>query len=582
MSAPLGTETEADASLDPPRAGGVDPAVSGWLREQLAPVRRGIRRTALLGTLGGWLVIPQAGLIAATVSGVLVTEQEPGHLALLLGLLLLVLLLRGVCEWRRDRLAAGVFTDIRQRTRATVARHLYSLGPVGVGQAQSGPLASALLEQVDSLGDYAARYQPQLMQAVMVPLGIVATVFMLDWLAGLLLLLSAPLIPLFMALVGMGAAAVNRSQFQALARLSGHFLDRLQGLAVLKHYGLGDAATRDIAASSDDYRRRTMAVLRVAFLSSAVLEFFSAVAVAMIAIYIGLGLLGFQQIGPAGALTLYSGLFILLLAPEFFAPLRDLGQRYHDRAAAMGAASELAPLLAKPSPMAVRSGYHGSPPAAPTIELEAVQACYGDSPPVFPQPVNLSIAAGSTTLLTGTSGCGKSTLLFLATGFLKSTAGTITIDGVPLQDYAPGALERGTAWLGQTPHLLPGSIRDNILLGLPDASEDAVRNAAEAAGVLRFADHLPGGLDCLVGERGHGLSGGEAQRVALARALIRRPTLLLLDEPTASLDPESRRYLLAAIQQRASAGDCTIVIATHQPDQFPWADQRISLESQNG
>lgn len=552
-----------------------------WLRSQLAPAGRDIGLTAFFGVAAGWLVIPQAGLIAWVISALLVEQRSTADLHVPLSILLVILVLRATLTWLRQRQAARTAIRVREAGRRQAVARVYALGPVGTARAHSGRLASAVLDQVDSLGDYAGRYRPQLWQAALIPAGILLAVAALDWLAALLLFFSAPLIPLFMALVGMGAAAVNRRQFRALARLSGQFLDRLQGLDVLRHYALGDAAAEDINQASHRYRQRTMSVLRVAFLSSAVLEFFSAVAIAMIAIYIGLGLLGFQQLGPAPDLTLYSGLFILLLAPEFFAPLRDLGQHYHDRAAALGAAAELAPLLTTPSPMAPIGGSRPAPSGTPRVILDAVNAGYPDGPDVFGRALTLSVEPGETVVVTGPSGSGKSTLLYLIAGLLERREGTIRLDDGLLEDYAPAALGRCLGWLGQRAHLLPGSLRANLVLSRETADQQTILQAAHVAGVMRFASSLPDGLDTVVGERGHGLSGGEAQRVALARLIVHDPRLLLLDEPTASLDPETRDIVLDALQALAGQGR-TLIVATHQPGLFPWATRHLDLGVHDG
>jgi ATP-binding cassette, subfamily C, bacterial CydD len=582
---PLPTDQPADKA----RAGG--PARI-WLREQIEPLRPAIRHIALLGVAHGWLAIPQAGLIAALIAGLLIpaalrsrTEAHalPDWISTEwlaswgLPALLAVIVLRAGIGWWRQRQAAELTRRLRSTVRRRVAAHVYALGPLGSAQFHSGQLASALLDQIDALGPYASRYLPQSRQALWVPIGLLIAVVLLDWLAALLLLLAASLIPFCMALIGRSAAGVSRAQFQALARLGNQFLDRLQGLAVLKHHGRGEAATADIERAADEYRERTMAVLRVAFLSSAVLELISAAAIATLAIYIGLGLLGLQPWGPASALTLCSGLFVLLLTPDFFQPLRELGQHYHDRAAAIGAADALQPLLATPLGMAARNGSLGAPQQAPEIHYVGVNAQYADGRRALSAPLDWRAPAGRTSLLIGPSGAGKSSLLALVAGFLACSEGQLLIDGRPAEDYAAGALEQRMAWLGQNPQLLPGTLRENLLLADPQASEQRLLAAAGQAGVLQFAHGLPEGLDTVVGERGFGLSGGEAQRVALARALIRRPRLLLLDEPTARLDPESRDWVLNALRTAARSG-CTVLIATHQPEWFEWADERLRLD----
>ncbi len=572
------TETEADATV----LAGTEPPVDGqainrWLHDWIAPARRSLRVATVLGTLHGLLLIPQAWLIAALVSSLIVGTSERDGLGGSLLLLALVMLLRVATGTARDWCASQAGLMATHHLRHRLIHHLYSLGPAGLRQRDSGTLSSAALDQTEAIGNYAGRYLPQRTVAVLVPLGLLLAILSQDWLAASLLFFAAPLIPGFMALVGMGAAGANQRQFQALARLSGQFLDRLQGLDTLKHFGRGEAVAQELRTGADEYRRRTMQVLRIAFLSSAVLEFFSSVAIAMLAIYIGLGLLGYFTLGPAPELTLQTGLFMLLLAPDFFAPLRDLATHYHDRAGARGAASELAPVLQEPSSMAVR----GTEPAPSmgTLDIQADQLClgYGDEASIL-RNVTLHLRPAEAILLEGPSGSGKTTLLYALMGLLQPQAGTVRVNGTPLEKLAPGALEQQIGWLGQNPQLLPGRIRDNILLGAPDATEAQLQAAASRAGVMRFSDKLPDGLDSLVGERGVGLSGGEAQRVALARALIREPALLLLDEPTASLDPESRELILEALRSLRQEG-VGLLIASHQAEQFSWVDHRLQVVS---
>lgn len=564
----------ADAGAVP---GPVGPSADDWLAARSAPVRAGIRRVALLGTVTGWLAIPQAALLALVLASVLL----PGGGAIrqplpALAALLTVVGLRLALGRLRVSLAQRLSDRVREQSRILVAEHLYRLGPIGVARLQSGRLASALLEQTDALGPHVSRYLPQRLLAVSIPLGLLVAMAWVDWLAALLLLGVAPLIPLAMALVGKRAAAVSQQQFQALAELGNRFLDRLRGLSVLKHFDRGQAAATDIREAADAYRTRTMAVLRVAFLSSAVLELFSAAAIAALAFYVGLGLFGLHTLGPIADASLAQGLFLLLLAPEFFLPLRELGQVYHDRAAALGAARELAPLLATALPASERRGQLGPPAGPPGIRFEAVNVRYPDGREALAKDLSWSLPGGETGLLIGASGTGKSSLLALVAGFIDASRGRICIDGAALEDYRPDAFSSGLAWLGQSPHLLPGSIRDNLRLGRSDASEAEIQQAAADAGVLAFTDGLADGLDTRIGERGFGLSGGEAQRVALARALLARPRLLLLDEPTASLDPQSRRWILQALRTLAGRG-CTLLIATHQPEQFDWAGHQLTL-----
>ncbi len=573
------TETEADVTA---LAGGPAPAdaaaVRLWLRDRTAVARGTLLATMLCGLLNGLLLIPQAWLIASLVIEVLLHGAGRSDILDGMALLAAVILLRVALQATRDWLGARAGHQVTSALRRHLVEHLHALGPAPLRDRDTGQLASAALEQIDAMHQYVARYLPQRFVAVAVPFAIVLAVALQDWLAGLLLLLSAPLIPLFMALVGMGAASANRDQFQALARLSSRFLDRIQGLATLKHFGRGEQVAGELAEGADEYRIRTMRVLRIAFLSSAVLEFFSSVAIAMLAIYIGLGLLDFITFGPAPALTLQAGLFILLLAPDFFNPLRDLATHYHDRASAAGAAEDLIPLLSTQSRALPRSGSALDAGDGVSLEFRDVTLRYDNRPP-FARGIGFRLPAGGTLLLEGPSGSGKTSLLYAAMGLLAPEHGEVRVNGVPLQSLAPDALEQHLGWLGQNPQLLPGSIRDNLCLGRPDAGDDQLWRAAGQAGIADMLHRLPDGLETTVGERGVGLSGGEAQRVALARALVRQPRMLLLDEPTASLDPASRAQLLASLQALAGNGT-TLLIATHQPQQFPWARHHLRLAGQ--
>lgn len=550
---------------------------SRWLFSRITPSSR---RLLLLATGGGlvagWLGILQAGLIAWLVYATLVIGAEPTTLATVFGIWLLSIPLRSAGLALRDQLALKASLSIREHLRRDLIHDTLELGPVGVAHFGNARAGSVLLDQLDALEGYFARFLPQCLLALLLPLSIIVVAFWLDWLAALLLLFALPLIPLFMALVGMGAESINQRQFQALERLSSFFLDRLQGLETLRQLGRGGDTREAMRESTDNYRQRTMAVLRVAFLSSAVLEFFSAVAIAMVAIYVGLGLLGYLTLGPAGDLTLFSGLFVLLLAPDVFAPLRELAQHYHDRAAALGAARGLRDLLDQPATVVARpSKGIGAIRQAPEVRVDGLTVTYpgGDAPAI--RDLSFRVGAGGSLLLTGPSGAGKTSVLLALLGLLQPREGTILLGAHRIAEYAPGSIESGSAWLGQNPRLLPGSLRDNILLGHPDASTDAVTDAAARAGVLRFADSLPDGLDTVIGERSAGISGGEAQRVALARLLLKQPGLVILDEPTARLDPESRAIMLATLE--ALSGQCTMIVASHNPEQFAWIDQRLEL-----
>lgn len=551
----------------PGEAEGRNDDAAAWLRTRAAGVRAWLALAIAWGLLGTAATIAQAGLIAHLAHAALVTGAGPGALTPALALLLGAAGVRALAEGMRQSAGIAASTRVRQRLRAELLEHIGRLGPVRLADVPSGALAGRVVEQVDALDGYFARFLPQRALAVLAPLAMLATVASLDWLAALLLAVAAPLIPLFMALVGMGAARLNRDQYETMTRLAGHFADRVRGLRTLRLFGAGDRARDEVARVSEEFRARSMRTLRVAFVSSAVLEFFSAVAIAMVAIYIGFGLLGYIAFGPAPELTLFSGLFVLLLAPEFFQPLRSLAQHYHDRAAALGAAPDLVALLARPAPAPVSTPTDGA--AAADVSVHGLAAGHPGRGRVL-DDLSFDVPAGARMAVIGPSGSGKSTLLHVLAGFIDAEAGDVRIAGGP-----PGRPGQ-TAWVDQRPFIRAGSIADNIRLGRPQASEADIRAAADAAGVLTFARALPDGLAATLGERGHGLSGGQAQRVALARAFVSRAPVLLLDEPTAGLDADAETAVIEALERLTAAGR-TAIIATHHPRLRAAADRVLDL-----
>lgn len=545
-----------------------------WLARQRRDVAGPLRAAALCGVVEGGLIIAQAGLIAWLVQQVVMNEHP------LAGLLVPALLLAGTVGLRPVfaslRSAAGITaaSRVRATVRERLIRHIEHLGPAGLADVSSGELSSQLTDQVDALDGYFARYVPQMTIAVIVPGAIAAAAYTQDWIAASFLLLSAPLIPVFMALVGMGAERLNRDQFLALGRLSGQFLDRVRGLTTLRLFGRTDDAAEGIVAGSDEYRQRSMRVLRVAFLSSAVLEFFASVAIAVVAIYIGFGLLGYIEYGPSPQLTLFSGLFILLLAPEFFQPLRTLAQHYHDRATALGAAELLNDLESRPLPAAADEEGLGTGTkfvakfGTGTLTISDLQIDREGRGTIL--RVDALVAeAGARVLIEGPSGAGKTSLLLAIAGLLPPAAGRIE------RSFA----DRRIGWLGSPPFLANVSIRANIRFGDPAASDAAIYQAAQRAGVTAFSENLSSGLDTVVGERGLSLSGGQAQRVALARALVSPAPIILLDEPTNALDGTTENYVLEAINALAREGRI-VVISSHDTALHALADQRYRIHAQ--
>ena len=434
------------------------------------------------------------------------------------------------------------------------------------------------VDAVESLEGYYAGYLPQRAIATILPFTVLAVVFPLDWMSGLVLVLTAVFLPLSMIVIGDEAHARNQRMWATLARVSGRFLDALRGLATVKMFGASRREAQEIARRSDEYRLATMSVLRVAFLSSFMLEFITAVSIAIVAVLTGLRLL-------SGAMPFAPGYFILLVAPDYFLTLRTLGVQYHARMEAAGAADLIRGLLGKMGgqvgggvplaaapPVQAAVSLAAAPPAQAVAAsgtarrggaLEFRDVSVSHSGRRVLEGLSFSVAAGERVALVGPSGCGKSTIINVILGFVTPEGGTASIDGRDIRLIGQGELHGGLAWLPQRPTLFHASVRHNIGLGRPDAGGRELEAAARLAHVDEFAESLPSGLDTVVGEGGQGLSVGQVQRIALARLFLRSPRLILLDEPTAGLDATSEALVNASILELAEGR--TLLMATHRP-----------------
>ncbi len=532
-----------------------------WLKQQSSRAKGWIRLSMMLGLLSGLLILAQAWLMAGLLHS-LIIEHTPRD-ALLQSFLLMALtfVLRAVVTWLREQVGFICGRVIRQEMRKLVLDRLEKLGPAWIQGKPAGSWASIILEQIEDMQDYYSRYLPQIALAGIIPLLILVSVFPINWAAGLILLVTAPLIPLFMALVGMGAADANRRNFVALARLSGNFLDSLRGLDTLRLFHRGTAEIDQIKRSTEHFRARTMDVLRLAFLSSAVLEFFASISIAVVAVYFGFSYLGELNFGSYGTpVTLFAGFLVLILAPEFFQPLRDLGAFYHAKAQAVGAAESLVTFLSAES--ADMGDGDQNFPAGKTVELEArdliIQSPQGKT---LAGPLTFSIPAGQRIAIVGLSGAGKSSLLNALLGFLPYQ-GSVTVSGMELKSLRNDEWRKQLSWVGQNPHLPEQTLRANILLNQPDVSDEQLQSAIDRAYVSEFLPLLPQGLETELGDSAARLSIGQAQRVAVARALLSPCSLLLLDEPTASLDAHSEKRVMSALNDASKAQ--TSLLVTHQ------------------
>jgi ATP-binding cassette subfamily C protein CydD len=538
--------------------------------------RRGLAPSVLLGTVAGLLGVVQAWLLATTISAVFLGGRDLHAVAPLLLGLSGAAALRAAAVWAQDVLAQAHSGAGRLAVRDRLFRRILALGPRFASGERAGELANTLAGGVDALDPYLALYLPQLLLAAIVPLLVLAAVTWADPLSGLVLLLTFPLIPLFLWLIGEAAREQTRRQWVTLSRLAARFLDALQGLSTLRAFGRAGDEVDAIARASERHRAVTMGVLRLAFVSALVLEALATLGTAVVAVEVGLRLL-------YARIAFREALFVLVLAPEFYRPLRALGASFHAGMAGREAAARIAEVLDAEGPLAapaVLDAEAGAPSApspvrsAPAVLFEGVGFAYGrDREPAL-DGLTLALPAGATVALLGPSGSGKTTAARLLLRFLEPDRGAILVDGSPLAALAPDEWRRHVAFVAQRPRLFHGSLRENVLLARPGASLAELEQAASRARLDAVIRELPRGWETPVGEGGERLSGGQAQRVALARAWLKDAPLLVLDEPTAHLDPGSEAEVVEAMDGLRRGR--TVLLVAHRLATVTRAD-RVAL-----
>jgi ATP-binding cassette subfamily C protein CydD len=547
------------------------------LLQQVRGVRVYLVVTVGLSSLIGGLIVAQAHFLSVIITGVFLAGQALDQTkGFLLGLLV-VIAARAILLWGSEVTAHRIARQVKTRLRKRLMAHLVALGPRYTQGERSGELTTTFVEGVEALDAYFTQFLPQVFLTILVPLIILIAVFSVDLLSGVVLLVTAPLLPIFMILIGLAAEALTRRQWRSLGLMSAHFLDVLQGLPTLKLFGRSKVQQETIRRVSDQYRRLTMRVLRVAFLSSLVMELGATISTAIIAVEVGLRLLYGQMAFP-------QAFFVLLLAPEFYLPLRTLGARFHASMSSEAAAQRLFEILETPTPAQTTllhnrqekvplEDSNGSP--AGLIRFEDVSYAYDGERPAL-QGVSLQIAPGQKIALVGPSGAGKSTIAHLLLRFIHADTGRVSVNGIGLEEIPPHVWRRQIAWVPQRPYLFNTTVVENIRAGRPEATQAEIITAAQQAHAHEFIQGLPQGYDTIIGERGARLSGGQAQRIALARAFLKNAPLLILDEATAQLDVESEAAVLQAITQLMQGR--TVLMIAHRLSTIYSADTIIVLD----
>ena len=539
------------------------------LFRQVGSARGSLGLTVVLGLLVAAATIVQLVALSRVVDVVFLEGVELAGVSGPLVILLCASLLRSGLLWGREVAAQRGAVRVKSELRERLFAHVLHLGPSYTVGERSGELATTATEGVEKLDAYFGRYLPQMFLSVLVPLMIAGYIFPRDPSSAVLLLVTAPVIPVLMMLVGGYAEEHTRRQWRALSRMGASFLDALQGLTTLKVFGRSAEEREKVAAASEEFRARTMKILRYAFLSGFVLEFMTAAAIALVAVTLGVRVI-------SGNMPFGEAFLVLLLAPEFYKPLRELGAHRHAGMEGSAAADRIFEILS--TPVRVSQGADGRGHFSDGLSIEFLGAgyTYPENDRAAISDLSLALPAGTRTALVGRSGSGKSTLVNLLMRFVDPESGTFLANGVRTTEMPAKTWRENVALVPQRPNLFHGSVLENIRLARPEASREEVERAAELAGVAEFIKRLPDGYRTGIGERGARLSGGEAQRIAIARAFLKDAPLLVMDEPTSSLDTESERLVSEAVE-RLTKGRTVLVVA-HRLGTVYRADRIAVLE----
>lgn len=528
--------------------------------------------TIVLGVIIAGLAVAQARAFARIVAEVFLMGAKLPEVKNLLLVILAILVLRGCLQWLSEVLAHEAARRIKENLRKRLMEKLMKIGPFYVRGERAGELVNTAVEGIEALEDYFARYIPQLALAGLIPIFILFYVFPLDFDSGLILLLTGPLIPVFMMLIGKLAEKKSLQQWRVLSWMSAHFLDMLQGLTTLKTFGRSKDQARVIGRVSDSFRKATLSVLRIAFLSALVLEFLATISTAIVAVALGLRLV-------YGQISFEEALFLLVIAPEFYQPLRNLGLQFHASLSGVNAANRIFEILdvddqSEEEPSKDKSG--SEIPSEINLTFSQVTHVYEEHGTSALNNISFKVNYGERIALVGPSGAGKSTIFSLLMGFIKPTQGEIKISETPLNQFILKQWRAQVAYVSQHPYLFSGTIAENIRLARPEASEPEIEMAAKQAAAHDFIVALPQGYQTIVGESGARLSGGQAQRIAIARAFLKNAPLLLLDEATEGLDAESEQVIENSLSELMKGR--TVLMIAHRLHTVYQVDRILVLD----
>ncbi|TWT24699.1 thiol reductant ABC exporter subunit CydD [Planomicrobium sp. CPCC 101110] len=528
------------------------------------------RTMALLGAasvLKGLAIIMQALFFVWIVDGVFIKGDSFNTIIPLLGGLSGAIMLRGACGYMLGRTGVQLAAEIKSELRKRLIRSFAANPLQAAAQGQSGKKVSLLMDSVDEVDGFFSKYMPQIMQTYTIPLMLLAVVFYQHWVTGVIILITAPFIPVFMAIVGKRTKVKADEKMEQLGQFSGTFLDVLQGLTTLNLYGQANKQKQLIQKNSLAFRDATMGVLKSAFLSSLMLEYISMLSIGIIALEIGLRLVVFQNI------TFFTAFFMMLLVPDFFNMLKDFGSAFHTARGSMAAAKLLSMELGQEE-RKTEWGQEVLASEPPHIQLDGVAFQYGDGFALH--PVQAEIPPHSQVAIIGKSGSGKTTLMHLIAGLLPPSAGTVKINGIPREEISEKSWFDQLSYISQNPYLFAGTIKENIIIGANrEVTQEEVAEAAEKAGISELVASLKKGFDTEIGEAGRGLSGGEKQRIALARAFLKKPSVILFDEPTTGLDLQTERILQESMAELAKSS--TVITIAHRLHTISRSDQIFFL-----